>query len=135
MPPSSAAQLSTVRALRGAITVDRDEAPLIREATRVLLTELLARNALAHHAVISAFFTATSDLCSDFPARAARDLGWHDVPMLCGVEMAVPGAVARCIRVLLHVECPREWHMMRHAYLRGAAVLRPDLSGASADEG
>jgi chorismate mutase len=119
-----------VRALRGAITVERDEASLLHEATRTLLTELLARNALTHHAVISAFFTATEDLRSDFPARAARDLGWGNVPMLCGVEMAVPGAVGRCIRVLLHVELSEGHPAVQHAYLREAATLRPDLRDA-----
>ena len=128
--PAPSSGFPRVRALRGAITVERDEAPLVHEATQTLLTELLDRNALTHHAVISAVFTATQDLRSDFPARAARDLGWADVPMLCGVEMAVPGAVGRCIRVLLHVEFPEGHPPVQHAYLREAVTLRPDLCDA-----
>lgn len=127
--PTPSPSLPRVRALRGAITVARDEPALVHEATRVLLTELLARNALTHHAVISAFFTATADLRSDFPARAARDLGWTEVPMLCSVEMSVPSSVTPCIRVLLHVELPGDHPPVQHAYLRGAAALRPDLDG------
>jgi chorismate mutase len=77
--------------------------------------------------VISALFTVTSDLTSEFPARAARDLGWVDVPLICTVEIPVPGALPRCIRVLLHIETARAKAAIEHVYLEGARVLRPDL--------
>ena len=116
-----------LRAVRGATTVERDEAVLICDATRELLTTLLARNEASADDVISAFFTVSPDLRSEFPARAARDLGWDHVAMLCSVEMPVPGAIERCVRVLLHVELPVAQHDVQHTYLGGASSLRPDL--------
>ena len=118
-----------LRGLRGATTVERDEPPLLHDATRELLAELLARNALTTEQVVSALFTVTPDLRSDFPARAAREAGWGDVPLLCTTEIDVPDALPRCIRVLLHVETTAERSALRHVYLRGAAGLRPDLAG------
>ena len=116
------------RAIRGATTVAADEQSLVRDAIDELLRELIRRNTLETGDIISAYFTATTpDICSDFPARTAREsLGWHDVPMLCAVEMSVPGVTARCLRVMLHAEPSGEKAV--HAYLRGAAVLRPDLA-------
>jgi chorismate mutase len=119
-------------ALRGATTVAADETLLIHEATLQLLTELLSRNDLTPERIISAIFTVTPDLRSEFPARAAREIGFHEVPMICAVEMAVPGALARCIRVLLHVTGPLQPPRGRSVYLRGAAGLRPDLTAGSA---
>jgi len=116
-----------VRAIRGATTVTADTPDAIRAATQVLLKELTTRNAIAPADVISALFTVTSDLTSEFPARAARDLGWLDVPLLCTVEIPVPGALARCVRVLLHIESSRARAEIEHVYLDGARVLRPDL--------
>ena len=116
-----------VRAVRGAITVEADAPDGIRQATRELLAEILARNALGPDDVVSALFTMTEDLSSEFPARAARELGWHDVPLLCMRELAVAGALPRCIRVLLHVETDRRRDEIRHVYLAGARSLRPDL--------
>lgn len=118
-----------VRALRGATTVERDDAIEIGSATRELLVALVERNALGEGDIVSAFFTVTPDLASDFPARAARELGWADVPLLCTVEVPVAGALQRCIRVLLHVETARPRADMRHVYLRGARTLRLDLLG------
>ena len=117
-----------VRAVRGATTVDADAPERIREATRELLAELLARNGLSSDDVVSALFTMTDDLTSEFPARAARELGWHDVPLLCMRELGVVGALPQCIRVLLHVETHRRRDEIRHVYLAGARALRPDLS-------
>lgn len=115
------------RAIRGATTVAADERALVRDAIDELLRELMRRNGLEPGDIISAYFTATPDICSDFPARTAREsLGWHDVPMLCAVEMSVPGVTARCLRVMLHAT-PSDVKAV-HAYLRGAAVLRPDLA-------
>lgn len=119
---------SAVRALRGAITADADTPDAIHAATRELLEALVARNALAADAVVSAVFTVTPDLVSAFPAAAARALGWDDVPMLCAQEIPVEGALPRCVRVLLHVETTRPRTALRHAYLREAAALRPDLA-------
>ena len=118
-----------MRALRGATTVDRDDAGEIGAATRELLEAIVERNALDDGDIVSAFFTVTPDLTSDFPARAARELGWSDVPLLCTVEIPVAHALTRCIRVLLHVETDRPRADMRHVYLRGARALRPDLLG------
>ncbi|MDB4905576.1 MAG: chorismate mutase [Gemmatimonadetes bacterium] len=118
-----------LRGLRGATTVERDEPALLHHATRELLAELLTRNALTTDQVVSALFTVTPDLRSDFPARAAREAGWDDVPLLCTTEIDVPNALPNCIRVLLHVESSAERSALHHVYLRGAAGLRPDLAG------
>lgn len=119
-----------VRAVRGAITVERDEALLVRAATRELLAALVERNALRPGQVISAIFTVTPDITSEFPAHAARELGWMDVPLLCALEIPTPHGVARCIRVLLHVESKLARSDIRHVYLGGARSLRPDLHDA-----
>lgn len=117
-----------VRAVRGATTVESDAPAHIREATRELLAEILRRNDIDTVDVVSVLFTMTADLASEFPARAARELGWHDIPLLCMRELDVAGALPRCIRVLLHVETDRRRDEIRHVYLAGARVLRPDLS-------
>ena len=117
-----------MRAVRGAITVERDDAELVAAATRELLTALVERNSLASEHVISAIFTVTPDITSDYPARAARELGWVEVPLLCALEIPIPEGVARCIRVLLHIETDLPRSALRHVYLRDARGLRPDLS-------
>ena len=117
-----------VRAFRGATTVTADEPALIAEATAELVRELVGRNALQPDDLVSAFFTVTPDLRSDFPARAARDVGWGDVPLLCTVEIPVEGALPRCIRLLVHAETTRARDEVRHVYLRDARRLRPDLT-------
>lgn len=116
-----------VRALRGATTVDADDAEAITEATAELLTEMLGRNGVAPDDLISVVFTATPDLTAGFPAAAARSLGLSDVPLLCAAEIAVPGAMARCIRVLMHVYTGADRAELRHVYLRDAEALRADL--------
>lgn len=116
-----------VRALRGATTVEANEAEAILEATAELLRALATENRLAPAHLVSGTFTVTPDLTAAFPATAARQLGWRELPMLCATEIPVPGALARCIRVLLHVELPDE-ALPRHVYLRGATGLRPDLA-------
>jgi chorismate mutase len=118
-----------VLAIRGATTVDSDDPALIRAATRQLLSAIAGRNEFAPGDVISAIFSATTDLTSEFPARGARELGWVDVPLLCTIEMPVVGAVERCIRVLLHVESARSRDQIEHVYMSGARELRPDLLG------
>jgi chorismate mutase len=106
--------------------VDDDEASAIRSATAELLHRIVALNDLRAHEIISAIFTVTADLRSVFPAHAARELGWTDVALLCTMEIPVPGALERCIRVLLHVETSRPRSALRHVYLRGARTLRPE---------
>jgi chorismate mutase len=128
----------TVRALRGATTVAPGATTIAegtRRATQELLRELLARNGLGTDDVISAFFTITPDLAEGAPARAARDDGWHEVPMLTAGEAAaaasLPQALPRCVRVLLHVHTSRPRAAMRHVYLHDADVLRPDLAAGT----
>jgi chorismate mutase len=106
--------------------VDANTPQAIAAATQELLWEIARRNDLQVDEVISAFFTLTPDLNADFPARAARAIGW-DMPMLDTPEIDVPGALPRCLRVLLHVDRDAS---VRHAYLRGARSLRPDLEDA-----
>ncbi len=116
-----------VRAIRGATTVLSDEPALIREAVIELLESMLDDNDLSPADVISAVFTATCDLVSEFPAHAARLIGWSDIPLLCAQELPVQGALPRCIRVMLHAESRRTRAEIRHVYLRDAILLRTDL--------
>jgi chorismate mutase len=118
---------TTLRALRGATTVPQDTPQQVIDATRQLLSELVARNALEPTQLVSALFSVTDDLVSEFPARAARDLGWDDVPLLCMREIPVPGSLPRCIRVMLHVQLPADHPPLRPVYLGHAANLRPDV--------
>ena len=116
-----------MRAVRGAITVERDEAGLVVAATRELLAALAERNAIGPEQVVSAIFTVTPDITSEFPARAAREMGWVDVPLLCATEISTPRGLAHCIRVLLHIETDLPRSGLRHVYLGSARALRPDL--------
>lgn len=116
-----------MRGVRGATTVQRDEPQEIRDAVQELIEALLEENDLTSMDIVSAIFTTTPDLVSEFPAYAARMYGWTDVPLLCAQELPVDGALGRCIRVLLHVETTRLRHEMRHLYLRDAILLRQDL--------
>lgn len=114
------------RGLRGAITVESNTAEDILESTGELLRVLIAANHLDPEQVVSAIFSATPDLNAAFPARAARDLGWNDVALLCTHEMAVPGALQRVIRVLVHVTTATPPNQLTHVYLKDARQLRPD---------
>jgi len=116
-----------VRGLRGAITVDADDPAEILQRTTQLLTVLFERNGLARDCVISLFFTATRDLRTVAPAAAARAMGLTEVPLMCGQEMDVEGSLERCIRLLAHVETERPPSELRHAFLRDATRLRPEL--------
>ena len=122
------AGVRAVRAVRGATTVEADEPSLVRAATRELLEAIVERNGIAADDLISAFFTVTADLTSEFPAIAARELGWTDVPLLCALEIPVRDALPRCIRVLLHVASDRSRTNIAHVYLGPAVALRPDLA-------
>ena len=117
-----------LHAIRGAITVERDERALLLAATRELLGEMIARNEMRPEEIVSVIFTLTPDLASEFPALAARELGWLDAALLCTMEIPVPGALPRTIRVLVHVEFDEPRERVVHVYLREATALRPDLS-------
>ena len=117
-----------VRALRGAVQVEADEPDAIIEGTMELVAEVMDRNALTTDDVISVIFTATPDLSSEFPALAARKLGFHDVPLLCATEIAVPRALPRVVRLMAHIETDRPRSAIHHVYLRGAKALRLDIA-------
>jgi chorismate mutase len=117
-----------VRAIRGAIQIDVDERDAILEGTAELVTEVMARNELTTDDVISVLFTATPDLTAEFPALAARKIGFHDVPLICVTEIAVPGAMPRVVRLMAHVDTDRPRSAIQHVYLRGAVALRLDIA-------
>lgn len=118
------------RGVRGATTVGANEPAAILAATRELLERIVAENGIRADEIASVIFSTTPDLDAEFPARAARELGWDDVALLCTHEMRVPGALPRCIRVLLHWNTDRPPDEVRHVYLRDARRLRPDRSPA-----
>jgi len=117
-----------VRGIRGATTTDEDSEAAIIEATSELLAQMARQNALDPDDIAAAWFTTTPDLTSEFPAAAARRLGWSDVPLMCAHEMAVPASnprsLPRCIRVLLLVNTNVPASAIRFVYLRGAETLR-----------
>ena len=115
------------RGVRGATTVDANDREEILEATRQLLALMVHRNGIDKGDVASAIFTVTRDLDAEFPAYAARQLGWGDVALLCGYEVAVPGSLDRCVRVLLHWNTDKPQSEIQHVYARGAERLRPDI--------
>jgi chorismate mutase len=118
----------TVRAVRGAVQVDANERDAILEATAELVTEVMSRNGLSTDQVISVIFSATGDLDAEFPALAARKLGFQEVPLLCCAEIPVPGAMPRVVRLMMHVETELPRPEVQHVYLRGAAALRLDIA-------
>jgi chorismate mutase len=117
-----------VRAIRGATQVDADDRDMILDATTELVTEVMTRNELTTDDVISVIFTVTPDLTAEFPALAARKLGFHEVPLLCAGEINVPHALPRVIRLMAHIETDRPRSAMQHVYLRGATALRIDIA-------
>ena len=116
-------------ALRGANSVEVNEASAILEGTSLLIRELMARNSLSPETMVSCIFTLTDDLNAEFPAVAARRLGLHHVPLLCAREVPVPGSMPRVIRTLVHYYAD-EQHTPRHVYLGEARALRGDLDSA-----
>lgn len=116
------------RGVRGATTVSEDSKEEILKATRQLLALMIRMNGIDSTDIASATFTVTSDLKSEFPALAARQLGWLDVPLLCGYEISVPGSLPRCIRILLLWNTTKSQSEIEHIYVREAVKLRPDLS-------
>jgi chorismate mutase len=119
--------MSSVRALRGATTVDADTPDQVTTRIQALLGAVLERNGLSPDDLISIVFTATGDVVSMFPATAARQMGLGHVPLLCAREIDVVGSTPRCLRVLLHVTTDRSPHQLHHVYLEGARGLRDDL--------
>lgn len=118
-----------VRGIRGAISVDGNTSQELKEATRELLLILVKENQLNTEDIASIFFTVTPDLNADFPATAARELGWDLVPLLCAREIDVPGGPQKLIRVLVHANTAKKQQEIKHVYLKDAANLRPDLVG------
>ncbi len=125
---SSDGQVLMCRGVRGATTVEANRREDILAATRQLLALMIRLNDIRKEDVACALFTTTVDLNAEFPALAARQLGWLDVPLMCGHEMNVPGALDRCIRVLIQWNTTRRQDEIAHVYLGRAAALRPDLS-------
>ncbi len=118
----------TVRAIRGATQLERDERDHLFERTSELVREVLAANDLSTDELVSIFFTCTPDLRSDFPATAAREMGMGDVPLMCAVEIDVPTALPRVVRLMAHANLDRPRAEVRHVYRHGATVLRRDLA-------
>jgi chorismate mutase len=114
------------RGIRGAITVEANERETILEATRKLLALIIRLNGIKPVEIASVIFTTTSDLTAEYPALAARQLGWWDAPLLCGHEMNVPHGLPMCIRILIHWNTERDPKKIHHVYLEKATVLRPD---------
>ncbi len=119
----------TVRGIRGATVADANEADAILDATRELLLAILDSNPDLHpEDVASVTFTVTEDLDATYPALAARQLGWMQVPLICGREIPVPGGLPKCIRVMIHWNTSVPQDEVRHVYLKDATRLRPDLA-------
>jgi len=116
------------RGIRGATTVEHNDREEILAATTELLQLLIRRNDLHAEDVASAIFTVTEDLDAEFPALAARYLGWTEVALMCTREIPVPGSLEKCIRILLHVNTTRSAAEIQHVYIRGAVNLRPILN-------
>lgn len=119
------------RGVRGATTVKANTREAILEATTELLQAMAEANGLDSEYIASAFFTSSPDLNAEFPALAARQMGWTDVALLCGHEMQVPGSLSMCLRILLHVNTEKKASEIVHVYLHGARVLRPDFESRS----
>jgi len=116
------------RGVRGATTITGNTREEILTATRQLLALMIRRNGIDSREVASALFSTTPDIDAEFPALAARQLGWLDVPLLCGHEIAVPGSLPLCIRVMIHWNTDKLQSEIEHIYVRDANRLRPDLT-------
>ena len=118
-----------VLALRGAITLERDDRDHLLERVERLLTEMIERNSLSSEDLISILFTATPDIHSVFPAVAARQMGLGDVPLICAQELSIDDSMPLCVRVLMHTNTELTRSELRHVYLEEARTLRDDLPG------
>ena len=120
MPPA-------VRALRGATTVDADTTEQLHERVQALLQRMLDRNDVDKDDCISILFTATDDIHSMFPALAAREMGFGDVPLICARELDIVGGTPMCVRIMMHITTDKARNELHHVYLEGAKGLRDDL--------
>jgi chorismate mutase len=125
--------MNSVRAFRGATQLSTDTKEEMRSAVVELLKQILSVNSLGHEDLISILFTATPDIQSDFPAAGVREFGLVDLPLICAQELDIKGALPRTIRLLIHANSPLSRAQVSHVYLRGAAILRPDLAKNSED--
>ncbi len=116
------------RGIRGATTASENTPEAILESTRDMLNRIVEANGVKEEDIASVLFTTTIDLNAEYPALAARQLGWHEIALMCGHEMVVPGALTMCVRVLIHWNTTLGNHEIQHMYLRGAVNLRPDRS-------
>jgi chorismate mutase len=116
-----------LRGVRGAITVSENTSEAILEATEEMLRWLIEQNGIEEEDLASVLFTSTPDLNACFPAKAARNMGWRQVALMGFQEIDVADGLQMCVRVLIHWNTTKEIHELKHAFLRGAAVLRPDL--------
>ncbi len=123
-------EATRLRGIRGATTVDANTREAVLQATTELLTALIEANGIRPDDVASVIFTTTADVNAEFPAVAARSMGWSNVALMCGHEMAVPGSLPMCLRILMHVNTAKPQDELRFVYLRGARVLRPDVAEA-----
>ncbi|HYM14838.1 MAG TPA: chorismate mutase [Dehalococcoidia bacterium] len=120
-----------LRGIRGATTVGANTREAILQATTELLSALIRENSIEQGDVASIFFTTTPDLTAEFPAVAARQMGWSNAALMCGHEMSVPGSLAMCLRIMMHVNTATPQDRVRFVYLRGARALRQDLAQES----
>ncbi|MCF7802423.1 MAG: chorismate mutase [Candidatus Marinimicrobia bacterium] len=121
-------ELKQCRGIRGATTVPVNDRTIILDRTRELLLAIAEANDLLKEDICSLFFTTTTDLTAEYPALAARQLGWVDSALLCAHEMQVPEGLDHCIRVLIHWNTTKPASALHHVYIRGAEVLRPEHS-------
>lgn len=116
-----------LRGVRGATVATENSKDAIVEATRQLLLKIVELNGIEHEDIASAFFSTTPDLTAEFPAIAARQIGWTDTALMCMHEMSVPNGLKLCVRVLVHWNTTKRADEIRHIYTNGAEKLRPDL--------
>jgi chorismate mutase len=119
--------MSYIRGIRGAISVSKNTKDEIVSSAKSLLRKIVSLNKMKIEDIASIVFSVTRDLNAEFPAIAARKLGWKNVPLLCTYEVDVPGSLPRCIRVLMHVNSKKSQSAIKHVYLNDAKKLRPDL--------
>ena len=117
-----------MKGIRGAITINKNQSSLILEGTRLLLKEIISENELNKKEIVSIIFTATDDLDSEYPAVAARDMGFREIPLMCYQEMKVKNSLRKCIRVIIYINRDCSHKDLNHIYLRKAKTLRPDLT-------
>ncbi|WP_252311802.1 chorismate mutase [Sinobaca sp. H24] len=117
-----------IRGLRGATTVEQNDAEVIAQETEALLGQMIEKNDISPEQVAHVWFTVTEDIDAAFPAKAARQFkGWEYVPVMCAREIPVPGSLEKCIRIMLTADTKKAQNEMHHVYLNKAVVLRPDL--------